>query len=123
MGGHEAMKRHHQRLMSILIPSILAGLFLIAMPTPIHSPAGLGFRAAVKPAQADPVDRRRARRAARGAARRADRRQDRREAYLESLPTGCVTVRLGGVAHWRCGTLYYRPVVRSGRTVYVIVDQ
>lgn len=42
-------------------------------------------------------------------------------AFVAALPAGCVRVIVNGVAHWRCGAAVYRPVVQSGRTVYVVV--
>lgn len=42
-------------------------------------------------------------------------------AYVVSLPAGCVRVIVNGISHWRCGPVVYRPVVQSGRTVYVVV--
>jgi hypothetical protein len=42
-------------------------------------------------------------------------------AYVAALPAGCVRVVVNGVPHWRCGAVVYRPVVQSGRTVYVVV--
>jgi hypothetical protein len=42
-------------------------------------------------------------------------------AYVATLPRGCARVIVNGIAHWRCGAVVYRPVVQSGRTVYVIV--
>jgi hypothetical protein len=42
-------------------------------------------------------------------------------AYVAALPGGCVRVIVNGIAHWRCGGAVYRPVVQSGRTVYVVV--
>ena len=49
--------------------------------------------------------------------RRTARRTSRRQAYLRSLPAGCV---LRGAYHY-CGGVYYQPVVQSGATVYVVV--
>ena len=42
-------------------------------------------------------------------------------ASIAALPRGCVRVIVNGFAHWRCGAAVYRPVVQSGRTVYVVV--
>lgn len=58
---------------------------------------------------------------ARRAARRTARRIERREARLESLPPHCHTVYLDGTKLYLCDNHYYRPVVESGKTVYVIV--
>jgi len=41
---------------------------------------------------------------------------------IARLPAGCASVRYRGYAAYRCGSVYYRPVVQSGTTVYVIVD-
>ncbi len=42
-------------------------------------------------------------------------------AYVARLPAGCVRVATAGAVVWRCGAAVYRPVVQSGRTVYVVV--
>lgn len=42
-------------------------------------------------------------------------------AYVARLPAGCVRVATAGAVVWRCGAVVYRPVVQSGRTVYVVV--
>ena len=42
-------------------------------------------------------------------------------AYVAALPAGCVRVATAGAVVWRCGAAVYRPVVQSGRTVYVVV--
>ncbi len=61
------------------------------------------------------------RRVARRTARRTARRVERRHDYYDSLPGGCAQVGIGGVLYWRCGSIYYQPIVNDGRTVYVIV--
>lgn len=57
-----------------------------------------------------------------GVARRTARRVTRRHAaagtYRASV-AGCAYVR----PYYRCGAIYYRPVVEGGKTVYVSVDQ
>jgi hypothetical protein len=42
-------------------------------------------------------------------------------AYVARLPAGCVRVVTAGAVTWRCGAVVYRPVVQTGRTVYVVV--
>ncbi|GMG81555.1 hypothetical protein LNKW23_07680 [Paralimibaculum aggregatum] len=74
------------------------------------APALIGFGAA--PAAAQTV-----RAVSRRTARRTSRRTSRRQAYIHSLPGGCV---LRGGYHY-CGGVYYRPVVQNGATVYVVV--
>ena len=40
---------------------------------------------------------------------------------LAVLPRGWVTVTLGGRAYYYVGGVYYKPVIQSGSTVYVVV--
>lgn len=42
-------------------------------------------------------------------------------AHVARLPAGCVRVVVNGMTVWRCGAVVYRPIVQSGRTVYVVV--
>ena len=37
------------------------------------------------------------------------------------LPAGCVATIVNGVRVYRCGAVVYKPVVKAGRTVYVVV--
>jgi hypothetical protein len=37
------------------------------------------------------------------------------------LPAGCVATVVNGVRVYRCGAVVYRPVVKAGRTTYVVV--
>ena len=41
---------------------------------------------------------------------------------IARLPAGCATVRYRGYNAYRCGGVYYRPVVQNNTTVYVIVE-
>lgn len=41
--------------------------------------------------------------------------------HVTVLPAGCVATIVNGVRVYRCGTVVYRPVVKAGRTVYVVV--
>ncbi|WP_018701154.1 hypothetical protein [Amorphus coralli] len=41
---------------------------------------------------------------------------------IARLPGGCVNVRYRGGPAYRCGGVYYRPVVQNNTTVYVVVD-
>jgi hypothetical protein len=54
-------------------------------------------------------------------ARRTSRRTTRRVAgrhYYSALPAGCFYAS----PYYTCGSVYYRPVIENGVTVYVIVD-
>ena len=62
-------------------------------------------------------DRGQTRRIARRTARRVERRQDR----LEQLPAQCESVIVNGARIWHCDSIYYKPVIEAGKTVYVIV--
>lgn len=62
-----------------------------------------------------------ARRAARRTARRTARRVTRRHTYYNALPGGCVRRTIAGTLYWRCGNVFYQPLVDNGKTVYVIV--
>jgi hypothetical protein len=43
--------------------------------------------------------------------------------YVASLPHGCVTtVTLDGIRYYHCGSVYYRPYVDNGTTIYVIKE-
>jgi hypothetical protein len=61
--------------------------------------------------------------AARGAARRTSRRTTRRvvRRHLTVLPAGYRTIVRGGVTYFYVGGVYYKPVIQSGQTVYVVV--
>lgn len=61
-------------------------------------------------------DRGQARRTVRRTARRIERRQTR----LATLPPHCHAVYVDSSKLFLCDDLYYRPVMESGRTVYVI---
>lgn len=41
---------------------------------------------------------------------------------IARLPAGCTSVRYRGYAAYRCGGVYYRPVVQNNTTVYVVVE-
>ena len=41
---------------------------------------------------------------------------------IARLPAGCANVRYRGYNAYRCGAVYYRPVVQNNTTVYVIVE-
>lgn len=56
-----------------------------------------------------------------GVARRTTRRVIRRSAiYASTLPAGCLSVMVNGIAIWRCGSVYYQPY--GGRYVVVYID-
>ena len=61
------------------------------------------------------------RREVRGISRRTARRVHRRHHYYASLPLGCTSIILSAVHYWDCGSIYYQPIVESGKTVYIIV--
>lgn len=41
---------------------------------------------------------------------------------IARLPAGCANVRYRGYSAYRCGGVYYRPVVQNNTTVYIIVE-
>lgn len=41
---------------------------------------------------------------------------------IARLPAGCASVVYRGYNAYRCGAVYYRPVVQSGTTVYVVIE-
>ena len=51
-------------------------------------------------------------------ARRVHRRHER---WLNALPVGCISMRINGIAYWRCGSVFYEKVVREGATVYIML--
>ncbi len=58
-----------------------------------------------------------ARRTSRRTARRTARRTTRRVARRQSI-AGCSLYN----AYYNCGGVYYRPIVESGTTVYIVVN-
>ena len=46
----------------------------------------------------------------------------RHEPWLNALPVGCISVRINGIAYWRCDSVFYEKVAREGATIYVSVN-
>ncbi|MEO0761460.1 MAG: hypothetical protein AAFZ09_06575 [Pseudomonadota bacterium] len=97
----------------------VAALFLADLrPVATTTDAGPALALAVAPAAAQSI-RAQSRRVSRRTARRTSRRTTaRHNAYINTLPGGCV-LRAG---YHYCGGVYYQPVVQSGATVYVVVN-
>jgi len=98
-------------------PVALGGAMFIAGVTglgsaPISGLSLLPIDLTVSPAQAQ---NRRAQN--RRVARRTSRRTSRRVARRHSI-AGCAAWR----TYWRCGGVYYRPIVENGTTVFIVVN-
>jgi len=52
-------------------------------------------------------------------ARRVHRRHER---WLNPLPVGCISVRINGIAFWRCDSVFYEKIAGEGATIYVSVN-
>ncbi|MEM7190540.1 MAG: hypothetical protein AAF439_13090 [Pseudomonadota bacterium] len=105
----------------VLLALAIALLATLAAPTMdgFKSPAVSQFAAGAAEAAGK---RRETRRQVRRTIRRIDRRQDRRDYRRATLPASCIQLIINGFPHWRCGSLYYREVVKNGVTVYIVVE-
>jgi len=95
-----------QNLRSLVAAALLAGTFIVGLSVAAYAiDPGLGVGrpgpGVVRPA---PV--------ARAAAV---------PGHVAVLPAGCVATVVNSVRVYRCGAVVYKPVVKSGRTVYVVV--